>query len=253
VAENKATAESRVKSRDKNFSIDTIIIDAGHGGTRKQGGIGGIGTLGTQEKIITLDLAEQVSKYIKKMAKVKVKLTRTKDEFMTLQKRVDFANKNRGDIFISIHANSAPHLPKVKGLETFILKSKVKSTSLAKRTSNRNLTVNNKPFYIRNRRILNIIEDLRTNRFEKESMNLAQTVHNQLIKNLRLKDRGIKKHNWYVVRWTRMPAILIEVGFLSNLEEEIKLQNRFYRKRLAKSIARGIINYKKQFEKLNRK
>jgi N-acetylmuramoyl-L-alanine amidase len=124
---------------------------------------------------------------------------------------------------------------------------------LAKRTKDWNLIVNSKLFNIRNKKVRNIVEDLRTDRIAEESNRLALAVHSQLIGDLKIKDRGIKKGNKQVLRWGRMPSILIEVGFLSNPEEEKNLRSRSYRRRLARSIANGIVNYKKQFEKLNRR
>lgn len=169
-----------------------IIIDAGHGGT-DYGAIRG----DINEKDITLDVAKKVQKELTKLGH-KVIMTRNNDIYVSLQERVEISDKEKGDVFVSIHVNSSVK-PEIEGIETHY--------------------------------------------YHQESMGLAQSVHEALISNLKPFDRGLFKSKFYVINHTEIPAILCEIGFISNTEEQKLLVTEKRKQETAKAIVEGVLNY----------
>ena len=205
-----------IKASDKR-KIKVIVIDPGHGG-KDLGAVrrytkGLIFSYRIKEKDINLDIAKRVKKYLKD-TDTRVILTREKDKFISLKYRVKFAKKYKADIFVSIHANAAWD-KKMKGIETYYPRR-----------------ARNKSVYLR-----------------KESIKLAENIHESLIRHMRAKDRGIKNAMFYVLRNAYMPAILVEVGFISNYYDAKLLRKSSYRKKVAQVIAQGILEYKNEVEK----
>ena len=175
-----------------------IIIDPGHGGKD-------VGTIsGTNyEKTITLKVSTLVKNKLE-AAGAKVMMTRTGDTFPTLQDRVDFTNTNYGEIFVSIHVNSAQNTA-AQGTETYY--------------------------------------SVTTGDMYQEDMDLAKFVNNQIVNNLNMKNRDIKEQKYYVIANTIIPAILVELGFLSNSEDRAKLTDDQYIELFAESVFKGISEY----------
>ncbi|SVC94968.1 uncharacterized protein METZ01_LOCUS347822, partial [marine metagenome] len=109
---------NKIKEMRSRWLLDTIVIDAGHGGKD----VGAIGSAGLQEKTVTLDIAKKLGKLIETNMGIKVIYTRDEDVFVPLWKRTKIANDSGGKVFISIHANSAPGSPSVRGFETYLLR-----------------------------------------------------------------------------------------------------------------------------------
>lgn len=180
-----------------------IILDPGHGGR----------DLGThskkptkyQEKILTLATARMVKSQLEEMG-YRVLMTRTRDVFISLDKRSQFANARDPDLFVSLHFNSAPN-KQAEGIEIFYYRSEDDKD----RTS--------------------------------DSKFLAHTILNRILKNTEAKSRGIKHGNLSVIRETNMPAVLVEGGFLTNESEAHKIKDPEYLKRLSQGIAQGIHDY----------
>lgn len=179
-----------------------IILDPGHGGKD-------VGTLsGTvYEKSITLKVSTLVKQKLE-AAGAKVMMTRTSDTFPTLQDRVDFTNNNYGEVFVSIHVNSAGNTS-AQGTETYY--------------------------------------SITTGDMYQEDMDLAKFVNDQIVENLNMKNRGIKEQKYYVITNTIIPAILVELGFLSNSEDLAKMTDDQYIELFAASVFKGISQY---YEKL---
>jgi len=205
-----------IKVSDKR-KIKVIVIDPGHGGN-DSGAVrkhrrGLIFSYKLKEKDINLDIAKRVKRYLRG-TDTRVILTRERDEFISLKNRVKLAKKYKADIFVSIHANAAWD-KKMMGIETYYpRKARNKSGSL-----------------------------------RKESMKLAESIHESLIRHMRARDRGIKKAMFYVLRNAYMPAVLVEVGFISNYYEAKLLRKSSYRKKVAQVIVQGILEYKNEVEK----
>ena len=177
-----------------------IVIDPGHGG--KDFGCESFIKPKDLEKQMALHTALMVSKYLKKMG-YKTMMTRKDDVFIPLKARAEFANTHHSALFVSVHYNSAESR-QAQGVEVFYYKS----DESPKRSASSKL--------------------------------LAGVVLDQILKNTQAKSRGVKHGNFAVIRETKMPAILIEAGFLTNDEEALRLKDPVYQQRLAYSIAEGI-------------
>ena len=189
----------KVKEKPTISSMRKVVIDAGHGGA-DSGAIGG----GVYEKDINLDVAKMVQQKLMKKD-VYVYMTRTKDETLTLEDRVNYSNEINPNIFVSIHTNST-----------------VKEDSYG----------------------------LETHYFKDDSYKLAQKIHENFASSKNLRkwetiDRGVIKSRFYVINHTEAPSILIEIGFISNLEERSKLLKKSRREDIADSITEGILEYLK--------
>jgi len=195
--------------------IRTIIIDPGHGG-KDQGAAG----LRNTEKALTLQIANRVQKHLRKLG-YKVLMTRVSDRKLELSERANLCNRQRADLFVSIHMNAAGNRT-VRGIETFALTS-----SGAPSSGSTKVQYNQYP----------------GENAAKNSFSLAWHVQNQLIRILKAPDRGVKRARFVVLRETRCPSILIECGFISNRTEENLLAQANYQENLAIAITRGIYDY----------
>ena len=161
-----------------------------------------------EEKRLTLQTARLVKKYLTQLG-YHVIMTRSTDTYVPLDKRVEIANKAGSEVFVSIHFNSSRN-PAPKGIEVFFCDA---VGSPAKTVSSRRL---------------------------------ASFVLTQLIRRTHAVSRGVKKQNFYVIRETKMPAILVEAGFISNKEEREKLKDPEYVDQLARAVADGVDQYFKK-------
>ena len=235
-----------------------VVIDPGHGGKDP----GTIGRKGTREKTIALRVSKYLRDLIQKRHKAKVLLTRSKDVFLDLEARVRFANrqktlwcgkdmgatvaakkKARICLFISIHVNSHPR-KSIKGLEVYHFgkASDPRALEVAARENGMRLESDTPPWQF-------IITDNLNDHKIKQSQTFAQTTSDRLVttlrKNYTVKNHGVKTAPFYVLRFTTMPSILAEVGFISNATEEKRLKTQTFQKRLAEGIYQGIQTYLK--------
>jgi len=246
VIDVKKSAVIRTGLNKKDHKIELIIIDPGHGGKDP----GAIGRRGLKEKVVVLDIAKRTEKLLNKTRKVKVILTRRRDEFVSLDNRVKTANKKRGGLFVSIHTNS--HLSKsAGGFETFYLgRTKTSADRAVAMMENSVLDLEERPFMLDLGKELNkILWDLRLNEFRIESRELAGVVQTNLDERLSLKNRGVKEAPFYVLRGVAMPGALVETAFISNRREEALLKRASFRESVAQAICNSILQYKNRFEK----
>ncbi len=177
-----------------------IIIDPGHGG-KDPGAV----SSNAVEKAIVFNTASKVQKKLEAAGAI-VKMTRTGDTYPSLEDRVAYAKKNNGEIFISIHANSASAA--ASGTETYYSKS--------------------------------------ANDNEKEDYALAKFINDEIVKNVKMVDRGTKREDFYVIRNLYIPAVLVELGFVTNSADRAKLTDDASIELFAQSIYNGIIKYYSQ-------
>ena len=226
------------------WSIQTIVLDAGHGGKDP----GAIGYHNIKEKNIVLDITNELGKLItKKHPNIDVVYTRTDDTFLGLKNRTSIANKNNGQIFISIHANSSS-AKSARGYEIFLLqpKSVDEAIDVAIRENSSIIFEEDISAYNQNQ----IIADVSQSTFSKESEQLAVFIQNGIKKELpKTRNRGIKQAGFHVLVGASMPNLLIETGFLTNKSEAQKLNKSTYRKKFAKGIYDGIAEYIKYYNK----
>ncbi|RLD90405.1 MAG: N-acetylmuramoyl-L-alanine amidase [Bacteroidetes bacterium] len=241
---------------NKGKKISTVVIDAGHGG--KDPGASGSHS---REKDITLAVALKVGRYIKaNLPDVKVIYTRTRDRFVPLIKRGEIANKNKADLFISIHCN-ANNSHKPYGAETYVLGSDDSR-------SNRNMKVamlENAAILLEDNAKSNydgfdpnspesyIIFSLKQNDYkQEESLVLAQKIQSQFKNRAGRKDRGVHQAGFLVLAGTYMPSVLVELGYLSNYTEEKYLLSEKGQSYLASAIYRAVKSYKQNYELENK-
>ena len=220
-----------------------VVLDAGHGGSDP--GNLGTGRYKTTEKNISLDVTLQVGKYINEhFPQVKVVYTRSGDTFPTLKERCNIANNADADLFISIHCNAnAKETP--NGVETFVmgLHKSQESLESAMRENNsifleKDHEADYSGFDPKNPDTY-IILSMRENAYMEKSIDIAKNVQDQFRSRVGRKDRGVKQAGFYVISYTNMPSILVELGFLTNKDEEDFLQSKDGKTYMASAIFRA--------------
>ena len=236
------TSSVDLNQEKKKWKFDTIIIDPGHGGKDP----GAIGYRGTKEKDIALDVSKRLAKKIERNSKTKVILTREEDVFVRLQDRTKFANANEGDLFISIHTNAAEDR-RASGFETFLIGPN-KNEAAIKVAARENAALELEGFSGKQLTNEDLIKaTIAQSAFAAKSEEFASLVQNEIKKRVQSKDRGVKQAGFYVLMGASMPNVLIELGFISNPNEEKKLNNSSYRDMLATSIYYAVLEYQKSF------
>ncbi len=237
-------AQTVSMARQLGLNVNRIVIDPGHGGKDPGCKIEGK----YREKNITLALAKRLAKRLKKEIGCEVYLTRNKDKFLTLEQRTAIANMKKADLFISLHVN-AHEDSRINGLETYFLNRATdqNAVSLAARE---NATSRERVSDLQN-----ILNDLMMNTKIRESSRLAYQVQEGMIEGAGrsypgIRSLGVKQAPFYVLIGAQMPAILVEVGFLSNRTERKRLTNKKYQERLAAGISDGIKLYIKGIDNL---
>ena len=237
---------NKIKKMREKWFIDTIVIDAGHGGKDP----GAVGKRGLQEKTITLDVAKKLKKLIEKNINTKVIMTRNEDSFIPLWKRTKIANDTEGKLLISIHANSAPKSPRARGFETYLLRlGKIDDAIEVVRRENDVIKMEEKEHKYHDFSIENsILSKNLQNKYMKESEFFAAEIQRQIDKISTAPNRGVKQAGFHVLVGADMPNVLIELGFLSNRNEEKMLGKSSYRQKLANAIFNAIVVFKDKYE-----
>jgi N-acetylmuramoyl-L-alanine amidase len=225
--------------------IRTIVLDPGHGGSE----VGAIGPSGVQEKELTLQIARELAGKLGATLGVQVLLTRYADTVLPHDTRTAIANQNKADLFVSIHLNSSLGAG-AHGTETYFLSPQASDKRAAQAAAAENLAQEpaaGEPGETADpaaQDLQLILWDLAQSRHMAESQRLANLIQRELNQALQLKDRGVKQAPFRVLMGAAMPAVLVELGFISNPEEEKKLQDPAYRDQLLDALARAIGRYK---------
>jgi N-acetylmuramoyl-L-alanine amidase len=225
-----------------------LVLDAGHGG--KDPGNLGTGRHKTTEKDVALDVILELGKSIEQnYPDVKVVYTRKGDSFPTLKDRVDIANKNQADLFISVHCNANAN-KEAYGSETYVMglhKSEESLQTAMRENASIYLEENHASDYDgfdpKNPDTY-IALSLRENVFLDRSLGLAKDIQDHFRVKVGRKDRGVKQAGYYVISFTNMPSILVELGFLTNANEEDFLQSKEGKSQLASSIFKAFKAYR---------
>ena len=235
----------KIKELREKWIIDTIVIDPGHGGKDP----GAIGVDNIKEKEITLDISKQLGKMIERNLGLKVIYTRDEDVFIPLWKRTQIANNSGGDIFISIHANSANH--KIKGFETYLLRiGKTEAAIEVAKRENETIKLEEKNHqYIDFSDAKKIVATITQNSAMKGSEFLAERIQANLSKRLNSNDRGVKQAGFHVLVGASMPNVLVEVGFVTNKYEAKQLSKAQYKREIAKGLFEAVVDFKNKYEK----
>ena len=229
--------------------ISRIVIDAGHGGEDP----GAVGSKG-KEKDVTLAVALEVGKLISENCPdVDVIYTRKTDVFIPLYNRSKIANDKHADLFISIHCNSSDN-KSANGVETFVMGLHKSESSLdVARKENAAMLLekdyqNKYGDFNPNSPESYVIFSLYSSAYLQSSVQLASKVQKNLLKCTHFRDRQVQQAGFWVLHKVAMPSILVELGFISNKNEEAQLLDPTFQKALAASICNAFIEYKNQVE-----
>ncbi len=232
--------------------IDIIVIDAGHGGND----YGAVGQKNVREKDVSLAIAKELAKLIRKDKQFKVIMTRDRDKTMTLEERAKIANQSACDLFISIHANASPKTH-VRGWNVFFL-AQAKNDSARSvaqfensaflRDQEPESSTETTPMIDFNDPILGIINEMIMTEFQTESHDFAVMVDREFRRNLQIPARGVDQAGFFVLNKVYAPSVLLETGFITNKREEKLLKSRKYQKEVAKSVYKAIKRFKSKYE-----
>ena len=218
--------------------IKKVVIDPGHGGNDP----GAIGKNGLREKDVNLDIAKRLAGELRAQG-VEVIMTRTSDNFIALPVRASIANNSGADLFVSIHSN-ANRVRSLNGFETYYVSTTVSDSQRAQDSAKSAiLNVDSQCFASNSADLKAIVWDMIYTNSRAESIELGRCISRSMDNNMDAKILGNKEARFLVLREVRMPAVLIEVGFVSNAEEEKLLRDGSYRQRLAETISDGVFDY----------
>ncbi len=212
-----------------------VVIDAGHGGHDP-------GTVSdwAQEKEIVLDVSLRLAERLRN-AGVEVILTRDDDTFLTLQDRSTFATTDR-NVFVSVHANAAPNRG-AAGIETWVFGEPLDPSLIDRAIQENGGGEVGAALTAEAAEVADIAGDILRETQLNYSLNLAQLVQDEMVDATGANDRGVRKNLFYVIRNSRIPAILVELGFVSHPEEGRRLLRDDYRSDLADALADGILTF----------
>jgi len=229
----------------EKWKIDTIVIDAGHGGQDT----GAIGYGGIQEKNVVLSVAKMVGKYLEEKTDVNVVYTRTDDRFIPLKDRGKIANEAGGKLFVSIHANAARDR-RAHGTETYFLG--MHKTDAARKVMNRENEVirfeSDQNHYNGFDTSGLVQQVLAQSVYMRRSERLAGMIEKDFSTRVRRSSRSVKQAGFYVLWNAAMPAVLVELGFVTNREEGRYLSSKNGQTYMASAIFRAIRDYKDEYE-----
>ncbi len=238
-ARRPAPPEGGSEARQLGFGVRRIVIDPGHGGTAP----GAIGRSGSTEKELTLDIARRVAGNLRN-SQYEVLLTRADDTTIDLEDRAVFATDSGADLFVSIHVNSSTNR-KLSGFETYYLDLATDPTA-AETAARENSTARGGVGGLND-----VLDEIVRNANKRESRDLAKSIQDSLVMQMSkeygdVRDLGVKHAPFVVLVGAEMPAVLIEVSFLSNPTEETRLNEDTYRQQVADAIHIGIENFVEQ-------
>lgn len=234
--------EKEEKEQKKERRKFVVVIDPGHGGEDN----GAIGNYGLKEKDVNLDVALRLEKYLKKQlidTSIEIFLTRREDIFISLEERVNIARTLNADIFFSIHTNSSRlNRENATGFETFYPYYKIESNILPKSQDEEGILEEK----VSDETLFQILNSLNETDVIDESRILAEVVQEKLSERLITPDRGAKRANFYVLKYTPMISVLTEIGFICNPIIEYNLKDVEVRQAIAETLGKAIIEYLKK-------
>jgi len=230
----------------------TVVIDPGHGG-KDPGAVGS----SSKEKDIVLSVGQKVGKLIERNhPDVDVLYTRNNDSFVELNKRAEIANKAHADLFLSIHCNALDRKrTSPQGVETFVLGLHRSKDNLDVAKAENAVIMYEDDYSVKyegfnpNEPESYIIFEFMANEFLAQSVYLASIVQNKLVSNSKRVNRNVRQAGFLVLREVAMPSILIELGYISNKQEEVYLKSASGQTSLSNSIYNGFKEYKREHDK----
>ena len=230
-----------IPTQGPSTGLRTVVIDPGHGGEET----GTQGTRGTLEKEITLAVARRLRTLIESRLGLKVFLTREDDRTMSLDDRAAYANNHRADVFISIHANSAVR-PTVKGAEVYYLTVE-RADEEARKRADENVTT--LPALGGGSRAIDLILwETAQARYLEQSAALAGYVEQSLRARIDMSPRAVQQAPFRVLVGANMPAALVEIGYLSNAEQEAQIATAAYQEQVALALLDALSKFRQFLE-----
>lgn len=238
-APQRASGQERRRSRsEKKTTI--IVLDPGHGGVEH----GAVGPTGLREKEVTLTLARRLKRELERGSRsISVVLTRDEDRLVGLDERTAIANHNKADLFLSIHLNASPRVG-ATGAETYYLSTEStddEARILAALENRAGSPEGTRPDQRVEQGSLDLVLwDLAQNQYLAESSALAESIQRHLNRLTGTRSRGVRQAPFRVLMGATMPAVLVEVGFISNAEEEELFRSSGYRARVVSAITAAV-------------
>lgn len=224
--------------------IRKIVIDPGHGGRDH----GALSRRGNAEKELVLKVAKMIRDELRTQG-IEVIMTRQTDVFVPLAARARIANKLGADFFVSIHANAST-TRSLEGFEVYYLSEATDDAALAlERAENSSLGLDTAQWAGPDKALKTIVWDLKEAENRKESVRIANYVADSVERSVVISKRRIKSAGFYVLKWTECPAVLVEMGYLTNREDEKMLRDPYYQRAMARAVAKGLMDYKAEFER----
>lgn len=226
-----------------------VVLDPGHGGVDP----GAIGVSGIHEKVITLAMGRQLAEALRKSGRYRVALTRDKDIFLPLRRRIAIARELEADLFISLHADAHPKRS-VRGLSVYTLSETASDKEAARLARNENKAdlIAGMDLSHESSEVANILLDLA----QRETMNMSAIFANHVVdeasRETKTLGRAHRFAGFAVLKAPDVPSVLVELGYLSNAQEERLLRDRSYRARLANALVRSVDRYFAEVEEARR-
>lgn len=218
--------------------LPVVAIDPGHGGEQ----LGAIGVCGTFEKNITLSVAMELAGILEASSRARPFLTRTKDQTVDLETRFALANHAKAEMYVSIHANASTK-PDSHGIETYFLSRRASDKRILQLALKENEGAMPEVFSKPNDSLGAVLDGLLLNASHAASQRLALRVHTTLSTHLHTHSRGVLQAPFIVLLGAKMPAALVEIGFLTNPKECRRLSDKTHQHRIARILAAGILEH----------
>lgn len=225
--------------------IKSICIDPGHGGSD----LGAVGRSKLKEKDLTLKISNKLKQIIESRLGIRVIMTRTIDSEVSLNSRAAIANNQKAQLFVSVHVNSS-YRKSARGSETYFVSLKATDQESYELAQKENDSIEEIDKMADNNKLKMILWSMAQTEFIKESSKLAEYLQNEMNILLHTRNRGVKQAPFRVLMRVSMPAVLIEVAFISNDSEEAKLNRDEFLDRVAFAIYNGISKYIKNRNQL---
>lgn len=233
----------RSLTRALGLKLRRVVIDPGHGGFD----VGTSGHNGLKEKDLVLDVSLRLGAMVKEKLQLEVIYTRDNDSFVALERRAEIANERKADLFISIHANSST-VRSVTGVETYYLS--VSGTKASMEVAARENAASQKSMS----ELSSVLQQIAMNDKIRESVEFAGRVQYAMVTHTgppgaRARNRGVRRAPFIVLIGAKMPAILAEIGFVSNAQDEAEMGKPEYREKIAEAVYAGIEEYAQSLSK----
>jgi N-acetylmuramoyl-L-alanine amidase len=239
---------TKPKQMAKEVSKPLIVIDPGHGGKDS----GALGTTGILEKNLTLRYAKALRDALKGSGRYRVMLTREDDSYLFLKERVDVARQHKADMFISLHADSNPN-PSARGFSVYTLSeeaSDAETAALAEQ-ENRADVIGGIDLAVEDKQVANILLDLAQRETRNKGSEFAELMISNMHPKVPMLTNTHRFAGFRVLKAPDMPSVLLEIGFLSNEEDEARLQSREYQSKVTRSMLDAIDAYWQGRKRIN--